>query len=139
VNTPILVRIDPRWPGAWDSIKDYLLEAWQKGSHEVWTMEDVYGIAMQGGVVCWGVIQDNKVIGAALTGERIYPRKKILEILLFAMDHNTEDEWLSLWEGFAAMARKAGFNGISGGGRPGWAKKLQHIGAKLKYNIEIDL
>lgn len=132
----IPIPIDVRWPGAWRKISSYLESARLHGSQEVWNMEDIYNLAVNGQITCWGIVIGETVVGAAATSVRSYPRKKAFEILLLSIDGGMEKDWLEMFEKFKIWAKSAGYQAITGGGRPGWARKL---GAKLKYEIEIDL
>jgi hypothetical protein len=131
-----LVPVDIRWPGAWDSIKPYLEEALDRGSARFWDIQNVYDIAIEGHIRCWGIILEGRVIGAGVTVEKLFPKAKALDILLFGMDKHTEQYWLPIHYKFRDMARAWGYQMLSGEGRPGWAKKLE---ARQHYSFEIDL
>lgn len=135
MNT-ILIPIDPRWPGAWDELRPYFEDAIVEGSSNVWDIDDVFTITTNGFATAWGIIHDEEVIGAAVTFERIYPKKKAFEVLLFSCKRNTEEIWASILPQVKQMCKNAGCSMITGGGRPGWARKL---GARIKYNFELDL
>jgi hypothetical protein len=130
------VPIDPRWPGAWEQLATFFEDALAEGSSNVWDIDDVYTITTNGLATAWGIIEDDEVIGAAVSFERIYPKKKAFEILLFATKRNTEEMWITLLPQVRQMCINAGCSMIAGGGRPGWARKL---GARINYNFEIDL
>lgn len=124
----ILVRVDPRYPGAWDNLVPYIQSALYNGGGIVdWKAEDVYRAAVEGTVELWALVHDDIIFGALVTCSTTYPQRKVLEILVLATDTQTETQWFQMFDGFKQMAKAGGFDAIIGTGRPGWAKKLNAL------------
>jgi len=130
-----LIRIDPRWPGAWGTIRGFLKDALERGNgYKDWSLEDFHEAAVSGHVALWGLVDNNHVYGAGVTAVTHYPQRRVLEVVAFGCERNTEEQWLSLREHFLELARSFGCSAILGTGRPGWARKL---GAEERRVFEI--
>ena len=120
-----LIRVDPRYPGAWATLEPYLSEALEKGNGTCdWLAEDIYVAAVENRIMLWALVDDGKVFGALATVVAGLPRRVLLEILAMGADAHTEDKWSGLLEQLKQYAAANGIHAIVGTGRPGWARKL---------------
>ena len=130
-----LLRVDPRWPGAWEALKGFLSEALERGNgNKDWSLQDLYDAAVSERVALWGLVEDGSVYGAGITTVTQYPQRRVLEILALGCKHDTEEQWLPLLEHVKQIARVFGCSAILGTGRPGWARKL---GAEERRVFEV--
>lgn len=124
------------YPGIWDDLKPYLARALEEGSSHLWSIDDVFELAVKGEITVYAVIKKGQIIGSFTSSEQYHPSKKVLLILLMSIDKNSEEDWKPLYEVFMQQAKNSGFDMIIGGGRPGWAR---YLGARVKYMFELDL
>lgn len=136
MSVPQLIRVDPRYPGIWERLGGYLEDALAEGGDKDWGMDDIYQAICVNAVALFAFVKGDQVFGAGVSSERIYPRRKVLEILLMSCNQGHEDDWRQIFEQFKAMAKAAGFSTVSGTGRPGWARKL---GAQERRVFEVEL
>ena len=120
-----LLRVDPRWPGAWEALKGFLSDALERGGgNKDWSLADLREAAQTERVALWGLVDDEHVLGACVTVVTQYPQRRVLEILALGCEHNSEEQWLPLLEQVKQIAQVFGCSAILGTGRPGWARKL---------------
>ncbi len=137
VNTG-LVRVDPRFPGAWEALRGYLESALQRGGGEKdWGLQDVYQQAVDGIVQLFAGVTDGKVFGAIVTCESSYPQRRVIEVLLAGTDPHTEDQWASCFEQLKSTAKASGIAAIVGTGRPGWGRKLGASRTRLVWEVDL--
>lgn len=130
----IALPVNPVDRSAWESVAGFLNDALIKGEGiKDWTLEDVRDMASQGQVNVWALIDNNVLEGAGVTTETVYPRRKVLEILLLGA--RTGSAWMKLLPVMKSLARAIGAQYVVGSGRPGWARKL---GAKQRIHWEIE-
>ena len=132
-----LIRIDPRWPGAWGTIRGFLKDALERGNgYKDWSLQDIREAAIGNRVALWGLVNDNHVYGAGVTTVTHYPQRSVLEVVALGCEHDTEEQWLPLLEHLRDLARALGCSAILGTGRPGWARKL---GAEERRVFEVEV
>jgi hypothetical protein len=123
-----LVRVDPRYPGAWDTLSPYLYRAIKEGDGERdWSVEAMYNSAVEGHSALWALVNGDAVFGACLTCVAHYPKRAVLEVLAMAADEGTEPQWRECLEQLIQYAQDLNLQAIVGTGRPGWARKLGAI------------
>jgi hypothetical protein len=134
----MLLRVDPRWPGAWDQLAPYLEAALVRGGGDTdWSLDDIYKAAEREEVALWGGVKDqHHVFGAAVTRITAYPRRHVLEVLAMGADPDHESDWMECLAQLSDLARHMGATAIIGTGRPGWARKL---GAQERRVFELPL
>ena len=132
-----LIRIDPRWPGAWGTVRGFLNDALERGNgNKDWSLEDLREAAIGDRVALWGLVGNNHVYGAGVTTITQYPQRRVLEVLALGCERDTEEQWLPLLEHLRNLARALGCSAILGTGRPGWARKL---GAEERRVFEVEV
>jgi hypothetical protein len=132
-----LIRVDPRWPGAWDALQGFLRSALERGNgNKDWSLEDIREAAIGDRVALWGLVGNNHVYGAGVTTMTQYPQRRVLEVLALGCERDTEEQWLPLLEHLRDLARALGCSAILGTGRPGWARKL---GAEERRVFEVEV
>jgi len=132
-----LLRVDPRWPGAWEALKGFLSEALERGGgNKDWSLQDLYDAAVSERVALWGLVGNGHVYGAGITTVTQYPQRRVLEVLALGCERDTEEQWLPLLEHVKGIARAFGCSAILGTGRPGWARKL---GAEERRVFEVEV
>ncbi len=125
-----VIRIDPRYPGAWVAVSPYLAKALEIGGSDDWNLDDIQKAALTGAVQLWAIVKMNsspdqsEVFGSCVTIETYYPRRKVLEVLVLGTEPHTDDLWLGAFEELKALAKANECSAVLGTGRPGWAKKL---------------
>ena len=130
-----LIRVDPRYPGAWSVLSRYLQEALERGGGDKdWSVDDIYSGVVSGHLALWAMIKDDAIFGGGVTCVQHYPKRKVLEIL--AMGADQDSPWGECLEKLAVHAQEMGLTAIIGTGRAGWAR---HLGAKERRVFEIDL
>lgn len=133
---PFLVRADPRVPGVWDTVRDYLEAALVRGAEKDWDLKSLRWAIESGALQLYTFVKGGRVFGAGVSSEIVYPKRKVLEIVLMSCAPGHEEDWKRIFEQFKSHARGSGFSSIEGTGRPGWARKL---GAKERRVFEVDL
>lgn len=133
---PFLVPADPRVPGVWDTVRDYLEAALVRGAEKDWDLASLRWAIESGALRLYAFVKGSKVFGAGVSSEIVYPKRKVLEIVLMSCAPGHEEDWRRVFEQFKSQARGSGFSSIIGTGRPGWARKL---GANERRIFEVDL
>ena len=132
-----LIRIDPRWPGAWGTVRGFLQDALERGGgNKDWSLQDIREAAIGNRVALWGLVNDNHVYGAGVTVVTHYPQRSVLEVVALGCERDTEEQWLPLLEQLRSLAHALGCSAILGTGRPGWARKL---GAEERRVFEVEV
>ena len=132
-----LIRVDPRWPGAWYALKGFLADALEKGNGgKDWSLDDIRAAAIEGHVALWGLVKNNGIYGAGVTTVTQYPRRRVLEVLALGCEKDTEELWRPLLDHLRGLAQSLGCSAIIGTGRPGWGRKL---GAAERRIFEIEI
>lgn len=134
----MIVRVDPRYPGVWDTLQGYLASAIERGDGgRDWETEDIRTRAESGLMELWAFVQDDEVIGALATCQSYFPKRKVLEVLAFGCAPGHESVWQEDLLHLQEMARSVGAQALVGTGRPGWVRKLPVT--RYRYVWEIDL
>ena len=130
-----LLRVDPRWPGAWEALQGFLRDALERGGgNKDWSLQDLFDAAVSERVALWGLVEDGGIYGAGITTVTQYPQRRVLEVLALGCERDTEEQWRPLLEHIKQIARAFGCSAILGTGRPGWARKL---GAEERRVFEV--
>lgn len=130
---------NPIWPGVWDKIKPYLNKAIEETCADDWSIDDVFTATMRGQYLMWGIFVDEKLIGAMLSEETIFPKRKVVTLLLVGLDEHTDNLWQKLFATLCEVYKANGVSAIRGGGRRGWFRKLSGYKLTPKYAFEIAL
>lgn len=136
-RSPLVIRVDPRYPGVWDRLQGYLIEALGHDQGGDWAIEDVYRRSCQHAVQLWALVDGQKVFGALVTSETVYDRRKVLDILLLGTDAHTEEMWFQCLEQLKSIAKLGGASCLQGTGRPGWARKLGADRTRTVWEIDL--
>ena len=135
--SPLVLRTDPRYPGAWQQLSPYLESALERDEAGDWNIQDVYRLACAHQVQLWALTQGSAVFGALVTSESVYPQRKVLDILLLGTDPHTEEKWFECLDQLKSIAKLGGAHCLQGTGRPGWAKKLNATRRKIVWEIDL--
>lgn len=131
-----IVRLSAVYRDAWAACAEYLEKALAAGGGiKDWDLADVRDLAGSGQVALWGLVEDGALVGAGVTSETVYPKRKVFEVLLLGTDPNTglfEEALTQVRE----VAKSQGCDYLSGTGRPGWARA---IGAKELRSWELPI
>ena len=73
---------------------------------------------------------------AFITEFVIFPQKRVLNLIFCGGDYEELEEMLPSIEAFA---KRAGCKRLYGGGRPGWLRKLKHLGFEQEHMIRKEL
>jgi len=131
------VYVDVTFPPLWQVLSAYLEQALEaSGAKADWGVEDVREAALKKEVDVWALVDDAGIFGGAVTALNVYPRSKVVDVLLMGTDPHREDGWVVCFEQLKGIARNIGATKITGTGRPGWARKL---GAKEKRVFELEV
>lgn len=103
-------------------VRPFLEKALEKGGARDWSMYDIEQAIYAGRVQLWAVVSEH-LIGAAVTTVTSYPKRKVLEVLLFGSEAHTEDIWQDALQELSSIAREDfGADSMTWTGRPGWSK-----------------
>jgi hypothetical protein len=134
----LIIRVDPRFPGAWQILEPYIKMALGKsGAYRDWLEEDVRQAIVAGQCALWALIHDGAVFGAVVSTEIYYPRRKVIDVTLMGADPNTEKHWLVCVETFKRMAKSAGADCLTATGRDGWSRKLGADRERIVFEIDL--
>jgi len=135
--TAKLVRVDPLFPPLWSKVCEYLDMALEVGGGKRdWGLDDIFYSAIRNQIDTWVLLDDDGIFGACATSLTIYPRRRVLDVLLLGTDPHREDGWRLCLEQLSDVARSVGATMITGTGRPGWARKL---GCKERRTFELEV
>lgn len=130
-----LVRLDPSDPDHWRAAAPYLERALARGGGgKDWGLGDVKEKALAGRVALWGFLRGNRFLGAGATAERVYPRRLVVEVLLFGCEPHINI--LDVLPQLKTMAKAIGASVLQGTGRKGWARTL---GAQERILWELEV
>ena len=119
-----LVRGGIDWPGVQAAVSPYLRLAMQEGADRDWSFDQVLEMLRDGRWALYGVVRDGTLIGAGATTVTAYGKRRVLEIILFGADINSED-WVETLNSLKEQAKLMGCSAVVGRGRPGWARYLR--------------
>jgi hypothetical protein len=117
-------------------VRDYLEAALARGAEKDWDLGSLRRAIESGALDLYAFVKGGRVFGAGVSSEIVYPKRKVLEIVLMSCAPGHEEDWRRVFEQFKARARGSGFSAITGTGRPGWARKL---GVNERRVFEVDL
>jgi len=138
MDETLIIRVDPRFPGAWQLLEPYIKDALGKsGAHRDWVEEDVYQAIVEGRCALWALIHDGAVFGAVVSSEIYYPKRKVIDVTLMGTDPNTEAQWMICVEIFKRMAKAAGADCLTATGRQGWSRKLGADRERIVFEIDL--
>jgi hypothetical protein len=134
----LIVRVDPRYPGAWDSLVPYIKDALgRSGAYRDWLEDDVFAAVVAGQCALWALIHEGQIFGAVVSSEIYYPKRKVVDVTLMGTDPNTEDQWRECVTIFKAMAKASGASCLTATGRPGWSRKLGADRERIVFEIDL--
>jgi hypothetical protein len=134
----LLVRVDPRYPGAWEAVEPFLQAALTRGGGDRdWLIEDVRASTSSGETALWAVVTAGRVFGAVVTREIYYPRRKVMEVLLTGTEANTDQIWAQCLDQLKYFAKLIGCQTLLGTGRPGWGRKLGAIRERRVWEFDL--
>lgn len=104
----------------------YLLSALQRTRlHKYMDVKDVFEAIQAGQTDLWFIVKDGIRIGAMTTQVVEFPKRKELALILVGVRKNERSSWIDeLRELLVALAKKLEVQGIRGGGRKGWLRRL---------------
>lgn len=114
----------------------YLQKALDEGSIRRWDLSDVFAQVHNNELDLWVLTADGKPFGAVVTAMQVYPKQKMIEVLLLGTDKHTDHLWSQCLHMLSRAGRELGACGIMGSGRPGWARKL---GATKHISFELEI
>lgn len=136
MDKALILRVDPRLPRVWGELVGYIESAIREsGCHVDWDEQDVFNMACSGQVALWALVHEGQYFGACVTQLTHYPKRTVMDVLLFGADPHTEELWFDCLTTLKAIAKSIGCSGMTGTGRRGWFRKL---GAERK-RIIIDM
>ena len=135
--SPVVLRVDPRVPGVWTAAIPFLSDALQYGGLRDWDLCHIKQMAQDGQVQFWILVDCDEVFGACVTTEGLYPKRKVLEILLLGTAPHSEGRWRVCMDQMLAMARANGFSALTGSGRPGWSRKLGATSERTVWEYDL--
>ena len=133
----MMIRADMNAPGVWDLLAPYLVRALEaSGADKQWGIEDVRVAAEKQEIDIWSLMDHGLLYGAGATALYVYPRCKVVDVLLLGTEPNHEAGWASCFEQLKELARSVGASKITGTGRPGWARALGAT-ERCVFDIEV--
>ena len=133
----MLVRVDPRFPGAWDQCSGFLQSALDKAQGRDWTLDDMRQASTDGRAELWALVRGEEIVGAGLTCLTAYPARRVIEVLAMGTKPHHEECWWQALEQLRKIALAAGITTIIGTGRPGWAKKLKASRQRIIWELDL--
>jgi len=118
----------------WFIIEGFLHKALEHGCGES-TTTDYLRMILNYDAQCWGVIEDNTIVGVGLTKFIQYNQHKTLHIVVFS---GSQFEYQSeMFKHVAEFAKTTGCKSIEQWGRDGWVKVLPKYipGFKKVYTV----
>ena len=126
----IAYSLEPAAPADWAQCEPHLRAALEHTKD--WTIEDVALAALRGYVALWKVECLGQIVGAGATTVTRYPRRQVMDILLFGGAGFPE-----LLDTLKQLARSAGCASISGRGRKGWLRALPGAQQIPAWEVEV--
>jgi hypothetical protein len=138
MDETLIIRVDPRFPGAWDSLVPYIKEALgRSGAYRDWLEDDVLRAVIDGRCALWALVHNQEIFGAVVSSEIYYPKRKVIDVTLMGTEPNTEAQWLVCVETFKRMAKAAGADCLTATGRQGWSRKLGADRERIVFEIDL--
>jgi len=138
MDQTLIIRVDPRYPGAWDSLVPYVKSALGKsGAHRDWLEDDVFAAIVSGQCALWALIHNDEIFGAVVSSEVYFPQRKVVDVTLMGTDPNTENQWRICVEMFKKMAKACGASCLTATGRPGWSRKIGADRERIVFEIDL--
>ena len=113
----------------WQRCRKYIVNAVEH--QDLYSIEDIEVKIADGTFQFWPGIQS-----AFVTEISRFPQKTVLNLLFCGGDYKELEAMLPYIEEFG---KRCGATQIFGGGRPGWKRKLKHLGFKSEHLISKDL
>ena len=133
-----LIRVDPRYPGAWETLSGFLADAIERGDGgRDWGVEDMRIHAEQGRVELWALVDGEEIFGASVTCLTTYPKRAVMEILATGTKPHSEDKWRQCLDQLKEIGRILGVSALVGTGRHGWQRKLQCSRTRTVWEIDL--
>jgi hypothetical protein len=127
-----MMKLEQATPYDWPAAEGYLSAALAETSD--WALEDVALAVVRGTVGLYLVkASAGDVIGALALQVIPYPKRKVLDVLLFS----GYGDWGEAMEQLKELARTLGCVALVGRGRKGWARRLE--GALPLYHWELPI
>jgi len=134
----LILRVDPRYPMAWDSLSPYIKSALGKsGAHRDWDIDDVYRSLIANQYILWALVHRGEIFGAVVSTEIYYPKRKVIDVTLMGTAPNTEEHWMICVNQFKLMAKAAGAACLTATGRDGWSRKLGADRERIVFEIDL--
>lgn len=126
--------MDPSNEDRWADVEPYLVRALAEGGGKDWDLVHVKEAAAAGRVLVWGFFNAGALCGAGVTKILHYPRRRIMEVLLFASEPYAG--FMGALDLLKNVARNLGASSIQGTGRRGWARQLR-AKERLVWELEV--
>lgn len=131
-----LLRGNIAWPGVEEQVTPYLRKAMEAVDGEKdWSLTQVLEMLRAGHWGLYGVMAEDKLIGAGVTAVQHYGQRSVLEVVMFGADASSE-VWIETLNCLKEEAKLMGCKAIQGRGRPGWARYLNATPLNL-FEIEV--
>ena len=115
----------------WVQVMDYLTPALQKSPRESDNLVELWARIEAGRAQVYTIFEDGALVGAFVT--QLAARKDDNTLNVWLLGGTGMDAWLEdFLECVVWVARKAGLDAVTFGGRPGWLKKLRKYGYRLE-------
>jgi hypothetical protein len=107
----------------WPQCEPFLRAALETTSD--WAIEDVALAVMQGtvGLHVLKTTENGAVIGAGVLSVVTYPKRKVLDVLLFS----GYGDWAETFDQLKALGKELGCVALTGRGRKGWIRRLDAL------------
>ena len=128
--TEIAYSLTPAAPADWAQCEPHLRSALEHTKD--WTIEDVALAALRGYVALWKVECLGQIVGAGATTVTRYPRRRVMDILLFGGAGFPE-----LVVDLKDIAKDSGCAAITGCGRKGWLRALPGAEPVHAWELEV--
>jgi len=132
--TDNIVKLHPEvkkeeWEIEWERCMPWIEKALKH--QDFYTIEDITDKIKHGMFHLWPGKRS-----AFVTEFVIFPQNRALNLLFCGGDYEELEEMLPSIEAFA---KRAGCKRLYGGGRPGWLRKLKHLGFEQEHMIRKEL
>ncbi len=117
------------WQEQWEHAKPFIEKA--VAVQDLYTIDDVADKIGDGSFLLWPGTRS-----AMITEFVDFPQKKICNLLFCGGDY---EELEAITNHVEIFAKRMGCSALYGGGRPGWARKIKHLGWKPEYVIRKDI
>ncbi len=113
----------------WLRCRDYIVASVKH--QDLYSIEDIEGKIENGTFQFWPGKQS-----AFITEISRFPQKTVLNLIFCGGDYKELESMLPVLEEFG---RRCGATQIFGGGRPGWLRKIKHLGFKSEHLISKEI